>query len=174
MKKSTKFKRQKSAAVSFLVDTFTSKSFVVNQEKIAKHFNRFTKEEILKATGKESLESKDDLNELLTYCFEKTLTIKMNFTHFLIDVKIDRDSRIFENRKFKYNSVWIDVTPNTKKLRKFWGLSSYRATVIAELGLITRLQNDLAQIFEDSTGKHPTIYTCPEFNMTSYELSMIR
>jgi hypothetical protein len=168
MKKSTKFKRQKSAAVSFLINAFGE-----NEDKVSKYFNRFTKEEILKATGKDSLDSQEDLKELLTYCFEKTISIKMNFAHFLIDIKIDRDSRIFENRKFKYNSVWIEVTPNTKKLRKFWNLSDYRATVIAELGYITQIQNSLGLIFEDDQ-KHPSIYSCPEFNMTSKEISMIR
>ena len=98
----------------------------------------------------------------------------MNLAHFLIDIKIDRDSRIFENRKFKYNNVWIEVTPNTKKLRKFWNLPDYRATVIAELGYITQIQNSLVEIFEDMTGKHPTIFSCPEFNMTLRELSMIK
>jgi hypothetical protein len=162
MKKSTKFKRQKALAVQFLTTQF-----------FTGQFNRFTKKEILKATGKECIESQSDLDKLLTHCFEKTLSIKMNFAHFLIDLKIDRDSRIFENRKFKYNSVWIEVTPNTKKLRKFWNLSGYRATVLAELGMITQLQNDLASIFEDEMGKHPTIYKCPEFNMTSDEIHMI-
>ena len=169
MKKSTKFKRQKSAAVSFLTNVFAT-----NEEKVSKHFNRFTKEEILKATGKESLDTQEDVSRLLAHCFEKTISIKMNLAHFLIDIKIDRDSRIFENRKFKYNNVWIEVTPNTKKLRKFWNLSGYRATVIAELGYITQIQNTLAEIFEDSIGKHPTIFSCPEFNMTLRELSMIR
>ncbi len=162
MKKSTKFKRQKAVAVTLL------------SEFPIKSFNRFTKEEILKATGKDSIGSREDLMTLLSFYFNHTLTIKMNFAHFLIDLKIDRDSRIFENRKFKYNSVWIEVTPNTKKLRKFWDLADYRATVIAELGMITSLQNNLASVFEDSVGKHPTIYMCPEFNMTSDEIYMIR
>lgn len=169
MTKSTKFKRQKSSAVSFLACAFAT-----NQEKVAKYFNRFTKEEIFKATGKESLDTYEDLTELLTYCFEKTISIKMNFPHFLIDVKIDRNSRIFENRRFKYNSVWIEVTPNTKKLRKFWNLAGYRASVIAEIGYITQIQNSLSEIFEAESTKHPTIYSCPEFNMTSKEISMIR
>jgi len=103
MKKPTKFKRQKSEAVEFL------------SHLPLKHFNRFTKEEILKATGSEALTSKEDLQKLIAYCFDKTVTLKLNFHYHFLNIKLNRDRVKGLTRFVKYNEVWCDVSQNIRK-----------------------------------------------------------
>ncbi len=108
MKKITKFKRQKFEAVEYL-----SNLPIAN-------FNRFTKKEIKTAIGKENLESKQDLISLLTFVFDKTLTVKLNFDHHLVNLKIWRERKekyhwLFNNSEWiKVNEVWLDISQHIR------------------------------------------------------------
>lgn len=182
MKKPTKFKRQKAEAVNLLSNL------------PIKSFNRFTKEEILRAIGKDVLESKDDLHCLLTFCFEKTLTVKLNYPQFLLDIKLRRSSvPVWNNSdedeaasddfneevlpvtpKVKFNQVWCYVSPNMKKSSKFSTLSGYRGDLTMSISLFVELNNALCSIFEDYEGIQPTMLQCPQFNLMAREIRAIK
>lgn len=175
MKKPTKFKRQKAEAVNLLSNL------------PIKSFNRFTKEEILRATGKDTLDSKSDLHCLLTFCFEKTLTVKLNYPQFLLDIKLRRSSVPVGNyplnnedevspinSKVKFNQVWCYVSPNMKKTSKFSNLGGYRGDLTMSISLFVELNNALCSIFEDYEGIQPTILQCPQFNLMPREIRAIK
>lgn len=187
MKKPSLFKRMKTEAASFLVE-----------ELQKRNFNRFTEKELTHIRGYYPHVDKPFLRELLDYRFLKCLPIKLNFEHFIVDIKILRTREYepgggisrnvnevltkvsFSSKKVENNIVHIlgpiEETSSEKKVKtrhKLLELVDMRALMIVELSKITKIHNKLCEIFKDKENIHPSILDEPGFCLTENELEKI-
>jgi len=181
MKKLSRFKKQKLEASEFL------------SELPIRHFNRFTQKEVALALNKNVLETSNDVEALVKWCFDNTKPIKLNFDKFLANIKIVRTGQ--KRNDSIDNRVWIEVsqrfsdsrivnellypysTAHVKKLSKarksFKILAEVRAELVIELAKIGILNNILCDTFEDEASIQEPILENPKLFLTEEEIMQL-
>ena len=160
MKKLSRFKKQKLEASEFLSDL------------PIRHFNRFTQKEVALALNKNVLETSNDVEALVKWCFDNTKPIKLNFDKFLINIKIVRTGQ--KRNDSIDNRVWIELTQNVRRTSKsFKILAEVRAELVIELAKIGILNNVLCDIFEDRASIQDPILENPRLFLTEEEILLI-
>ncbi len=160
MKKLSRFKKQKLEASEFL------------SELPIRHFNRFTQKEVALALNKNVLETSNDVEALVKWCFDNTKPIKLNFDKFLANIKIVRTGQ--KRNDSIDNRVWIELTQNVRRTSKsFKILAEVRAELVIELAKIGILNNVLCDIFEDRASIQDPILENPKLFLTEEEIMQL-
>lgn len=160
MKKLSRFKKQKLEASEFL------------SELPIRHFNRFTQKEVALALNKNVLETSNDVEALVKWCFDNTKPIKLNFDKFLVNIKIVRTGQ--KRNDSIDNRVWIELTQNVRRTSKsFKILAEVRAELVIELAKIGILNNVLCDIFEDRASIQDPILENPKLFLTEEEIMQL-
>ena len=160
MKKLSRFKKQKLEASEFL------------SELPIRHFNRFTQKEVALALNKNVLETSNDVEALVKWCFDNTKPIKLNFDKFLVNIKIVRTGQ--KRNDSIDNRVWIELTQNVRRTSKsFKILAEVRAELVIELAKIGILNNILCDIFEDLASIQEPILENPKLFLTEEEIMQL-
>ena len=160
MKKLSRFKKQKLEASEFL------------SELPIRHFNRFTQKEVALALNKNVLETSNDVEALVKWCFDNTKPIKLNFDKFLANIKIVRTGQ--KRNDSIDNRVWIELTQNVRRTSKsFKILAEVRAELVIELAKIGILNNILCDIFEDEASIQEPILENPKLFLTEEEIMQL-
>lgn len=147
-----KFKKLKLKAVEYL------SSFPIEI------FNRFDKNELREALGKDSL-SEEDLPRLLKWAYDNFHQIKLNLRYHTFDIQLLREK--VKGVGFRNNIISRCKATGKKSNRH---LVDYRILVTQELEIITEIHNTLCSIFEcddsDNTDYIPLISEVPDFGFT--------
>lgn len=132
--KKTKFKSLKEKAVNYLADF------------PADAYNRYTKEELKEALGKDHFnenDSKEDVKKLITWVLNKFKVIKFNLKYHTLDFHLLRS----KDSEGKFHNK---IVPNIKySFRKSMrSLEEYRIAMVDEIDIANTIYNELFDIFE--------------------------
>lgn len=137
-------------------------------------FNRFTKEDLQKALGKDTLDEHEELPILLKWAFDNCRPILINLQYHIFDIQLVRskEGKIYRNKiitRPKFTAPRLNLNRH---------LADYRVYMIQELEIMTEMHNTMCDIFQfgkelDDIDNIPSIREFPDFGLTDFPMEYI-